>query len=202
MPQRRDEFRGKVCARCGGYKVHYARACRKCLGPARPWLGKTGAAHPTWKHATPTKETLHEILSPEPNSGCWLWTGRVNRDGYGMLTVDRDGRRRPGHLAHRQLWEMHRGQIAPGLCVLHSCDTPACCNPDHLWLGTHQENMADMRRKGRHVRPSGGAGRPKLTPMQVEIIRSGKETCITYAKQFGVHKATVHRIRSGTSWLR
>lgn len=83
--------------------------------------------------------------------GCWVWQGSKNRDGYGLFM--RDGRRRPGRRcerASRVSWELHRGPIPRGLWVLHKCDNPSCVNPDHLFLGTVQDNVADMMRKGRH----------------------------------------------------
>lgn len=76
-------------------------------------------------------------------SGCWLWRATGGRR-YGSLFVD--GRREQ---AHRVSWLLHRGKIPDGLHVLHKCDTPLCVNPDHLFLGTHADNMADMKAKGR-----------------------------------------------------
>lgn len=95
----------------------------------------------------PRDEAFNERYMPEPNSGCWIWIGNANRDGYGLLTGSRKGK--PYFLAHRVSWEMHKGAIPDGLHVLHRCDMPACVNPDHLFLGTHSENMHDMGRKGR-----------------------------------------------------
>lgn len=83
---------------------------------------------------------------PEPNTGCWLWTGSRCRDGYGNFY---DGSRVIG--AHRFSWSVHKGQAPGKFHVLHKCDTPACVNPDHLKLGTHTDNMRDSRLKGRHV---------------------------------------------------
>lgn len=79
-----------------------------------------------------------EVHGPEE---CWLWRGAVGSDGYGYF-------RHQG--AHRHSWELAHGRAIPkGLFACHSCDTPLCVNPAHIWLGTHQENMDDMLRKGR-----------------------------------------------------
>ena len=79
----------------------------------------------------------------EPNTGCWLWDGRDIK-GYGAVSVANKSK-----LAHRVSYEYHKGPIPDGMFVLHKCDMPLCINPEHLFLGTHAENMADMKRKGR-----------------------------------------------------
>jgi len=75
---------------------------------------------------------------------CWEWTASKNVHGYGI--IKKDGRM---HLAHRVLFELTGGKIPNGMQVLHHCDNPACVNPDHLFLGTHGDNMRDMFKKGR-----------------------------------------------------
>lgn len=78
---------------------------------------------------------------------CWTWKPEFSRNpgGYGMFTP-RHGARVG---AHRISWELANGPIPPGMFVLHHCDNPPCVRPDHLWLGTHLDNMADMKAKGR-----------------------------------------------------
>lgn len=79
--------------------------------------------------------------------GCWPWTRSTNGDGYGLLRVgDRITR------THQHAWRLTHGPIPAGMEVCHRCDNPPCCRPDHLFLGTHEENMADMRLKGRRRR--------------------------------------------------
>jgi hypothetical protein len=75
-----------------------------------------------------------------------MWTGKeFSPFGYGRTFV----RKRTRTNAHRMAWLLYRGPIPPGLCVLHRCDVPACVNPDHLFLGTPQDNVRDMMAKGR-----------------------------------------------------
>ncbi len=81
-------------------------------------------------------------------SGCQIWMGGCFGSGYGEIYVDGIGIG-----AHRAAWLCHRGPIPHGLLVLHRCDVRPCINPDHLFLGTHADNVADMIRKGRWVRP-------------------------------------------------
>jgi hypothetical protein len=77
---------------------------------------------------------------------CWDWTGHRNRAGYGGVKRDGAG----SSLTHRVAWELVIGPIPEGLDLLHKCDRPSCVNPDHLRPGTHAENMADMKAKGRN----------------------------------------------------
>ncbi len=80
--------------------------------------------------------------------GCWLWVGAKQHNGYGYLHSGGHSIRKPLR-AHRVSWELHNGPIPDGLRVLHSCDTPCCVNPAHLFLGTQSDNMKDCAAKGR-----------------------------------------------------
>jgi hypothetical protein len=98
---------------------------------------------------------------PEPNSGCWLWTGSDNGyRGYGLLGIR--NRQKGEHynlLAHRVSWMVHRGDIPNGALILHKCDVRSCVNPDHLFLGSARDNTQDMIAKGRRSPECGNRNR-------------------------------------------
>lgn len=142
------------------------------------------------------KERLNRLSVPVPEAGCWLWTGGLcGPMGYGSFTV----RTGVSRAAHRVSWEVHRGEIPAGMFVCHRCDTPSCINPDHLFLGTHADNMADCVAKGRHAIGS-DAGGAKLTEAQVELIRQSSEPGPKLATEYGVSNSTISCIRTGKLW--
>jgi len=83
---------------------------------------------------------------------CWEWQRARTSRGYGHFRVVEDGK--PRYVkAHRAAWAAYKSEPIGDLHVLHKCDNTACCNPDHLFLGTHADNMADMKAKGRRLQP-------------------------------------------------
>lgn len=92
----------------------------------------------------PLEPRFFDRIVPEPNTGCWLWTGAVDKDGYGQ--IKEHGKQVK---AHRVSWKIHHGELPEFSVVCHQCDTPSCVNPAHLFLGTHADNMKDRDAKGR-----------------------------------------------------
>lgn len=135
---------------------------------------------------------------------CWLWTAATADFGYGVIGA---GARGTGLIrAHRLSWEIANGAIPDGLFVLHKCDVPACVNPAHLFLGTLEENNADMTAKGRRVNPPDSRGEingnGKLTVANVLEIRAlaGTRTLKEISAMFGIGQSQAHRIISRESW--
>lgn len=118
---------------------------------------------------------------------CVEWPGARDRYGYGRL-----GRMK----AHQMMFELFVGPIPNGLSVLHSCDNPACINPAHLRVGTHAENMAEMRLKGRARMNF----RTILTPEAVRAIRASKSILRVLAAKYGVSVQAISDARRGTRW--
>jgi hypothetical protein len=147
-------------------------------------------------------ERFMDKIIPEPNTGCWLWiagSGRLRQ--YGVFR-DGVGKTVP---AHRWSYQYFLGTVGDNL-VCHKCDTPACVNPHHLFLGTQTENMRDMAQKGRRQKAehvARGSQRSKFSEEQIAQIKmlanlnvKGKDL----AKVFGMSRANVSRIINGTMW--
>lgn len=151
------------------------------------------------------RKTLRERFdakwTPEPNSGCWLWTGS-SRGGYGQIN---SGGRGVLLAAHRVSFEFANGQIQKGMCVLHRCDNPPCVNPDHLFLGTPKDNAVDRARKNRGNRPTGEKGPSAVLCVDfvVEIRRrrlERGESMDELATAFGVCRSTIRNVLTGKTW--
>lgn len=145
---------------------------------------------------------------PEPNSGCWLWTGVLTKFGYGHISGGPRGSKTLK--ATRVSWMLRHGEWPPdGILVCHRCDVRACVNPDHLFLGTHKENTQDMWRKGRRggikappARCQKGEHNPaaKVTDDIVRYIRKSGATLAVLAEGFGISTACVCLIKNRKAW--
>lgn len=131
--------------------------------------------------------------------GCWLWTARRDKYGYGLVKRNNPALNTK---AHRRSWEIHFGPIPAGLSVMHRCDNPPCVRPDHLALGTQADNNHDAASKFRY-RQAEAHAHAKLTNAQViearEKASRGQETA-TLAAQYGVTTRTMHKLLTGQTW--
>lgn len=138
------------------------------------------------------QDNFWDNTMPIPECGCLLWTRKINPNGYGALRFK--GKQ---VLAHRIAWELINGDVPNGNQILHRCDVKSCINPYHLFLGSQQDNMNDMKKKGRSTRGK-RFFEPKLTDSDVSFIRFSKATCFELAKIFGIsfqHVSDIKRFK-------
>lgn len=176
-----------VCPKCGNSKCKVVASCRSC------WI-KSRERDP--------KERFFEKI--EKTKSCWFWRGTINNVwGYGQFFVNGVYIR-----AHRYSYEIHKGEIPPGLYICHSCDNTNCVNPDHLWAGTQKENIRDCMRKARKQAAPVMVGEnnpiAKLCNNDVRLIRkmylTGKYSQTTLSHKFKVSQAVISSVIRRNRW--
>jgi hypothetical protein len=152
-------------------------------------------------------ESLTRRFWPKVNksNGCWEWRGKLNESGYGILNSDDN---KVQLRAHRLSYQIHYyPQTLDGLCVCHVCDNRKCVNPEHLFIGTRDDNNRDMREKGRASKPPLHIGenchRAKLTANDVRTIRrllgEGAPAC-DLAGTYNTTTTNIRYIQIGKTW--
>lgn len=131
---------------------------------------------------------------------CWLWQGSTDKNGYPLLRIEGKTKR-----VARVLWSLlHDVKLRESEHVLHRCDTPACLNPEHLFVGSHAQNMADMAAKGRSYKPTGAVnGRALLTFAQAQSIRTEAAQGASHsqlADKYNVSRGAVYHVLAGRTW--
>jgi hypothetical protein len=181
-----------------GFDLLHLCKNNSCCNPSHLSLGVN-------HNMTETERFWSKIEKSNDNS-CWLWMASTDSLGYGGMNWK--GKRQK---AHRIMWILTYGEIPNNLEVCHSCDNPPCVNPKHLWLGTHQDNMDDMNKKGRRTAARGErSGNHKLTQLQVDEIRKRYrrnanrnkigEGAEILAKEFGVSSRQILQIVNHKFW--
>ena len=200
----RREFSKKTraeltCAWCGrkfdrGYNISKTRA-------SRPQFCSRACSASDWKRKAEARlsSRFWSRVEKRDGDGCWIWQGRLSANGYGAF----DFRGRP-QVASRFAYELTHGHVGGSLSVCHSCDNPQCVRPSHLWLGTHQQNVEDAKKKGRMPGGNGRKGSDintsKLSPEQVTEIKTTLTPAKTLAERFGVSGTAIYAIRRGRNW--
>lgn len=175
-----------TCDRCG---QHFERTAR---GRPYKFCGRQCAVVPVMARL------LRNLEGTSEPGACLLWAGKKNQGGYGEI---QHGKR--VWKVHRLMWTLIVGPVPDDVEVCHSCDTPACVRVDHLFLGTHLQNMRDMAEKGRGV-PSGVMGErhgaAKLTEAVVRTIFADPRSQALIAEQYGVAQSLVSQIKRKKVW--
>jgi hypothetical protein len=142
----------------------------------------------------PIRERLDRFSQLNEETGCIEFTGTTPGPGYGMMKVD--GRPKG---AHRVAWELANGPVPPGKQILHRCDNPPCVNPNHLFVGTHADNMRDKVSKGRQRGAARGEANhnAKISDVDVDAIRASSVLQKDVAAEYGISQSMVSRIRCG-----
>lgn len=150
--------------------------------------------------APPGERLLRRVDKNGPG-GCWIWMGGKGSSGYGAFQVGGHGSPTIG--AHRYSYELHKGPIPNGLHVMHSCDNKLCVNPEHLSVGTHQDNMDDRDAKGRWnggVSIGEASGAAVLTEAAVIEMRRSPISHADWARRLNVSVNAIRYARSGKTW--
>lgn len=138
-----------------------------------------------------TPEFIESKCTPVPESGCWLWDGYIKPDGYGFLRSFTQK-----VLAHRASYIAHIGPIPDNMVVRHKCDVRCCVNPNHLELGTSQDNVNDRNERGRTARGH-RVSRTRLSDDDVRFIRQSYMSDAELSDKFKIQKNYVTRIKKG-----
>ena len=179
----------------------------------------------TWR-VDEARKYIEDRVQKVPWSGCWLWEKSLDGHGYGhsmcpvrycINVVARRRRRGAVRQAHRLAFEAFVSEIPGGLCVCHACDVPACCNPDHLWLGTVADNNRDRdakgrqatgSRNGRHTKPEavargsrhGSARICEEDVIEMRVLRDKGAKIKELAARYDISDSQVERIIKRQSW--
>ena len=168
------------CPICNEYKQQPSQTCRAC--------------YMKYRHVRTNEERFWEKVDIRGNNECWNWKG-CKQSKYGSFIYNR--KQCP---AHRVSWILNYGEIPEGKIICHHCDNYICVNPNHLFIGTHQDNYDDMRNKNRQNH----LGNAKLNPEIVKEIRNyyrrTKISTVTLGEIFNISKAQAWRVVAKRCW--
>jgi len=175
-----------------------SRVCRKEFGHIgfRPG-GQIRMSELTEEEKTQRLKKYYEKYVIKQN-GCWDWKGIIEHTGYAVLAV------RPPIKAQRASWIIHKGEIPKGLLVCHACDNPKCTNPDHLWLGTHKENIQDRVKKGRSNTQKGSRLKvskiDEIQALEIKKLLITGMSCAEIGRKYSLSIKIISRIKNVETW--
>ena len=175
------------CGEWVGFWEQTNRSCGRVKGEPKRYV----KGH---QHVRPLVERFWSEVDRRSPGECWPWVGYRDSFGYGVFK-----HRGVKLRANRVALELSGTDIPDGFMACHHCDQPECVNPDHLFVGSHRDNMDDMAGKGRAPRGE-RSGNAKLTAGQVAEIRESDLTAPPLARRFGVSETTIRAIRSKKLW--
>jgi len=150
------------------------------------------------KHNLSLSERFWSKVDKKGEDECWNWLGALDSSNYGQIKVNYERVK-----SNRLAYKLSCGEIPEGICVLHKCDNPKCCNPKHLFLGCHFTNMVDRHNKGRDATGE-NCGNSVLTKEKVMEIRqmykTGKYTHRGLGKIFGTCKSNIYAVVNNITW--
>lgn len=194
FPKSRSFSFGRALARTNRFQ----NVCHQCRYGKQNFLVSKKLIFKSYEHQSYwTRLILEERIIKQ--DGCWGWKGSKNRHGYGEIKVNRI------HMnASRAAWIAYKSEIPENMYVLHTCDNRACCNPEHLWLGTAKDNMQDMIKKGRNKNLKGSAC-PWATineDIVLDILDMLKKNINTreIAKKYNIKLSMISDIKTGHRW--
>lgn len=177
-------------------KVAYV--CETCGMSFTGWTGRNRNRYCSRKcyHAGDRARALERFWHRvEKTDECWLWTGRRDKDGYGISGIGR---------ANRVAWESANGAIPNGLSILHRCDNPPCVRPDHLYAGTPGKNMEDRLDRGHYdageAHPMAVLTETLVRQIRVTYVPRRNGGMIALGRKYGVATSTIHAIISRKIW--
>lgn len=151
---------------------------------------------PTKGQFVDLRTRLERNIQSCPASGCWLFIGKHDKNGYGNLHNRAGG---GNHKAHRLSWQLYKGEIPHGMEIAHHCDVPCCVNPSHLYVATHKQNIADRTARKREPRGE-KCNWSKLTKEKVSIIRNSDKSAASLSNELNVSKSQIYRVKNFENW--
>lgn len=178
-----------------GNKTRIFQAChnKKCVNPEHLKVKECFGAE-----RKPVKERFECSYKKDEKSRCWNWIKDLDKKGYGQIHDYKNGKR-VTRAAHRVSYEINKGEIPQGMIVCHSCDNRKCVNPNHLWIGTTQDNINDKLKKNRGLYGSKHQN-SKLTEEDVLEIRASSEKKAHLARKYKVSFMVITSILRRNTW--